>query len=160
MNCRAVLVHFGLRSLVLLSLSLVTAGCAALAPVSALIGSPHGSSPGLDVHDQTSVDLAKDNFSVIRTNVVGQSRGFSLLGFITIYPATLTKAMNRMYAAARMLPGRPQSTAHLLIEQSSSYFILFGIPKVEVRADIVEFRPEVKSPEPRKPKPKKANQGP
>ncbi len=56
------------------------------------------------------------------------------------YPATLSKAMQRMYAAAQMQPGQPQSIAHLVVEQTSSYYILFGIPKVEVRADIVEFK--------------------
>lgn len=160
MKVGSLLVNFVLRPLLFVCLGLLAGGCAALAPVSALIDGPHGSEPGLEVHEQTSVDLAHNNFSVIRTNVVGRSRGFSLLGFITIYPATLTKAMSRMYAAAHMLPGQPQSTAHLLIEHSSSYFILFGIPKVEVRADIVEFRPEVKSPEPGTPRTKPPDRGP
>jgi len=85
---------------------------------------------------------------LVKTNVLGKSKGFSLLGLITIYPATLTKAMNRMYSAAQMTPGQPQTLAHLIIEQSSSYWILFGIPQVQVRADIVQFSPEVKHVEP------------
>jgi hypothetical protein len=96
----------------------------------------------LQVHEQTSVKLAQDNFVLVRTNVVGRSRGFSLLGLITIYPATLNKAMNRLYVAAQMREGQPQTVAHLVVEQSSSYYILFGIPEVDARADIVEFTPE------------------
>ncbi len=130
--------------LTLLLVSLSVSGCAALAPVSSLLGGSHGAAPGLEVHEQTSVKLAQDNFELVRTNVVGQSKGFSLLGFITIYPATLTKAVSRMYAAAEMRPGRPQTVANLIVEHSSSYWILFGIPKVEVRADIVQFVPEIK----------------
>lgn len=76
---------------------------------------------------------------------MGRSRGFSLLGLITIYPATLTKAMNRMYTSAHMELGQPQTSAHIVIEQTSSYYILFGIPEVDVRADVVQFNPLVKA---------------
>ena len=31
----------------------------------------------------------------------------------------------------------------LIVEHSGSYWILFGIPKVEVHADIVQFKPPV-----------------
>ena len=124
---------------------LLMTGCAALLPFSSLIGNPQGSGPSVQVHEQTSVNLAADNFVVVKTNVMGESLGFSLLGLITIYPATLTKAMSRMYASAQIEPGQPQTLAHLIVERSSSYWILFGLPKVEVRSDIVAFRPAVKN---------------
>lgn len=120
-------------------------GCAAVAPLGSLISTPQSGPPPLQVHEETTVSLARDNFSLMKTNVLGQSEGFSLLGIITIVPPTLTKAMNRMYASAEMEPGQPETVAHLVIEQTSSYWILFGIPKIEVRADIVEFKPEVKT---------------
>lgn len=133
------------RSLILMVIiGVLVTGCAAVAPLTSMIGSPHGGAPPLQIHEETKVDLARDNFELVKTNVWGQSKGFSLLGFITIYPPTLTKAMARMYTAAQMRPGQPQTVAHLIVEQSSSYYILFGIPKIEVRADIVEFSPEVK----------------
>jgi hypothetical protein len=121
----------------------LVSGCAAIAPLSSLVSAPTGPPP-LQVHEQTSVELARDNFILIKTNVLGRSRGFSLLGILTIYPATLNKAMNRLYAGADMVSGRPQTVAHLVIEQTSSYYILFGIPEIDVRADIVEFKPTVK----------------
>lgn len=131
-------------------------GCAAVAPLTSLVSSPSGSSPPLQVHEQTTVKLAEDNFQLVRTNVMGRSKGFSLLGFITIVPPTLTKAMNRLYANAEMQTGRPQTVAHLVIEQTSSYFILFGIPEIDVRADVVQFEPEVRPPPPPRPPPNPA----
>ncbi|HZR17540.1 MAG TPA: hypothetical protein VFE51_09450 [Verrucomicrobiae bacterium] len=135
-----------------LGCSLLT-GCAAIAPLSSIITTPSGGTPPLQVHEQTSVKLAADNFILIRTNVVGRSRGFSLLGIITIVPATLNKAMDRLYNNAQMHENQPQTIAHLVIEQTSSYWILFGIPEMDARADVVEFKPEVRGPPPGGPPP-------
>ena len=132
-----------IRVFMVLVMGLFLSGCAAIAPL-ALLSHPSGGAPPVQVHEETRVSLARDNFTLVKTNVWGQSRGFSLLGFITIYPATLNKAMKRMYGAAEMQPGQPQTMAHLIIEQSSSYLILFAIPKIEVRADVVEFNPQVR----------------
>jgi hypothetical protein len=121
-------------------------GCAALVPLSSLITTPSSGTPPLQVHEETSVKLAEGNFVLVKTNVVGRSRGFSLLGILTIEPATLNQAMNRLYAAAQLQQGRPQTVAHLVVEQTSSFWILFGIPEVNVRADVVEFQPPPKAP--------------
>jgi hypothetical protein len=126
--------------ILLASMCLLLSGCAAIAPLSSLVSAPTGPPP-VQVNERTSVELASDNFILVRTNVVGRSRGFALLGLLTIYPATLTKAMNRLYGSAGMQPGRSQSVAHLVIEKTSSYYLLFGIPEVDVRADVVEFAP-------------------
>jgi hypothetical protein len=130
------------RHLPLLGLCALLSGCAAVAPLSGLISVPLGGSPPLQMHSETIVRLEEDNFMLVRTNVYGWSKGFSLLGLITMVPATLPKAMDRVYASAAMSPGKPQTVAHLIIQQSSAYWILFSIPRVEVHADIVEFRPE------------------
>ena len=139
------------RGLMLLAVGLLVSGCAGLAPTTAWLSSLAGGGRVLGVQGQTTVNLAQDNFVLVKTNVYGVSKGFSLLGFITIYPATLTKAMNRMYAAAEMQPGSAQTVAHLIIEPSSGYWILFGLPRVEVHADIVEFRPQGRTPDPGRP---------
>jgi hypothetical protein len=128
-------------------------GCAALVPFSSLLSIPSSGTPPLQVHDETSVRLAEDNFVLVKTNVVGSSRGFSLLGLLTIQPATVSQAMNRMYAAAQLERGRPQTVSHLIVEQTTSYWILFGIPRVDVRADVVEFRPQRRPPPPPPPEP-------
>ena len=128
-------------------------GCAALVPLSSLLTTPSTATPPVQVHEQTAVKLAENNFVLVKTNVVGSSRGFSLLGVLTIQPATLNTAMNRLYAAAQFQPGRPQTIAHLVMEQTSSYWILFGIPRIDVRADIVEFVPSTRPPPPPPPEP-------
>jgi len=144
------------RGLILVGLGLLVSGCAGLAPTTSWLAPLAGGGRLLGVQGQTSVNLAQDNFVLVKTNVYGVSKGFSLLGFITIYPATLTKAMNRMYAAAEMRPGSAQTVAQLVIEPSSGYWILFGLPRVEVHADIVEFRPQAAMSDSVKPPPEPA----
>jgi len=129
-----------LRSFGLVLGCLLAGGCAYLTPVSSLISTPQNGPPPLQVHEQTSVKLAQNDFALVKTNVVGRSKGLSLFGLITIYPATVTKVVSRMYGAAQMKPGESQTLAHLIIEQTSTFWILFSIPKVEVSADIVEFK--------------------
>lgn len=121
-------------------LSGVLQGCAAVAPFASALP---GLSPGANIaiHSETSVKLQEGNFVTVRTNVVGQSKGFKLLGFITIVPATLDTAMNRLYAQAEAQDGRPQTLAHLIVEHSGVNVILFSIPKVTARADLIEFLP-------------------
>ena len=116
-------------------------GCAAAIPAASSTAGLLGRQTAT-VHTQTSVNLAEGNFSVVKTNVVGTSKGFSLLGLIPIYPATVTKAMGRLYAQADMQAGGPKTMAHLVIEHSSMYLLLFSIPETTARADIVEFHPK------------------
>jgi hypothetical protein len=119
---------------------LLLTGCAALPTLSPTLLSQLGGS-SLDIHSDTHVRLQEANFVVVKTNLVGQCKGFQLLGLITIVPAEYTKAVSRLYAQAQMQPGQPQTLAHVSVERTSTYFILFAIPKVGVRADLVEFRP-------------------
>lgn len=114
-------------------------GCAAAGPTASSVLMPH--SQPAQAHTQTSVNLAQGNFVVLKTNVVGQSKGFSLLGFITIYPARLTTAMDRLYAKAGIQPGGSQSLAHLVTESTASFWLLFSIPEITARADVVQFNP-------------------
>jgi len=118
-------------------------GCAAAVPA---VSSGAGlfSQPAIPVqaHTVTSVNLAEANFTVVKTNVVGNSKGFSLLGLIPIYSPKVTKAMERMYAQADLREGAPTTPAHLVVEHSTTFYLLFSIPEVTVRADILEFSPK------------------
>jgi hypothetical protein len=129
-----------LRGLIHLVCCAVLSGCAAVGPLTGALGGA-GPTASVEIHSQTSVKLQEGNFVTVRTNVVGSSKGFKLLGFITLYPATLNKAMNRLYADAEVQHGRPQTLAHLIVEHSGIYVILFSIPQVTARADLVEFLP-------------------
>jgi hypothetical protein len=87
------------------------------------------------------VKLDEANFIMVKTNVTGQCKGFALLGLITLSPARFITAMDRMYGAADVHVGRPQTLVNVVAERSSSYYVLFSIPHVQIRADVVEFIP-------------------
>src|SRR6185437_5953211 len=128
----------------LLGLVAFSTGCAGMAASSQLpeaLSSLNPNTTGLEIHNQTELRLTEGNFSVVKTNVVGRARGFALLGFITLFPARFETAMDRFYSKAEMQTGRPQTLENLIVEKTSAYWILFSIPHVSVRADVVEFTP-------------------
>jgi hypothetical protein len=131
------------KIIALLGLALLCAGCAGMAAseIPSTLGSLNPNTSGLEIHNQTELKLTEGNFSVMKTNVVGQARGFSLLGFITLVPARFQTAMDRLYARAQMQAGQPQTLGNIVMEKTSAYWILFSIPRVSVRADVVEFTP-------------------
>jgi len=123
-----------------LALMVMLAGCATTSPMAAsFVGLPGLAS--LNVRGQTDVHLAEANFLLVKTNQVGESKGFSLLGLLTMVPPRFNTAFARLYAQAEMQPGRPQTLANVILERNSSYWILFSIPRCSVRADVVEFVP-------------------
>ncbi len=127
----------------LLGLVALGAGCAGAAATQlpSSFSSLNPSASSLEIHNQTEVKLAEGNFEVMKTNVVGQARGFALLGFITMVPARFQTAMDRLYSKAEMQSGKPQTLGNLIVEKTSAYWILFSIPRVSVRADVLEFTP-------------------
>lgn len=122
-------------------LAVLAGGCAAVSvlPIAALMGSPNASA--LEIHSQTDIRLEAPDFTMIQPNVVGESEGFSLLGILTMVPPKFTEAMNRLMTQAKMQPGRPQTLANLVMEKNSSYFILYSLPRISIRADVIEFIP-------------------
>jgi hypothetical protein len=126
-------------------------GCAAVStlPIASVIGSPNASA--LEIHNSTEVRLQDANFIMVKTNVVGQSKGFALLGILTIVPAKFTTAANRLYTQAEMQTGRPQTLANMVMEKDSTYLILYSIPRTAIRADVIEFIPAATNIPPRPP---------
>ena len=102
-----------------------------------MLGSPNSSS--ISVFHTTETRLETANFIIIKTNVIGQTSGFSLLGILPIVPAKFTKAMTRLYANAGMRPGKSQTLVNLNMNQDSTDLILFSIPRTYVSGDVVEF---------------------
>jgi hypothetical protein len=74
--------------------------------------------------------------------LIGRSTGFSLLGLIPIIPPKFTKAMSETYAKAGIQEGESKTLANLIVEHSGSYWILFSLPEIIVRADVVQFNPK------------------
>jgi len=96
-------------------------------------------SASVDLLHSTHVTLMEDNFRIVQTNIIGKSRGFKLLGLITIKPASTTRAMSQLYGKLQVETGQPQALANVIRESGSTYFILFSLPKVTIRADLIEF---------------------
>ncbi|HTD66884.1 MAG TPA: DUF6567 family protein [Candidatus Limnocylindria bacterium] len=96
-------------------------------------------SSSAQILSSTHVTLTGNNFRIVETNVIGKSRGFKLLGLITLKPVSYTRAMSRLYDQAQVEPGRPQALANVVHESSSIYLILFSLPKITIRADLIEF---------------------
>jgi hypothetical protein len=98
------------------------------------------SSSGIFPHaTSTQVDLTKKNYQIVKANAIGESIGFKLLGIIPIVPPTYTNAMTDLYEKAGITEGKAQALVNVTQERSSLYLILFSIPKLTVRADIIEF---------------------
>ena len=130
-----------LLTLAVALLAVLAGGCAAVSvlPIAALMSSPNAAA--LEIHSQTDIRLEAADFIVTKPNVVGESQGFSLLGILTIVPPKFTEAMNRLFTQAEMQPGRPQTLANVVMEKNSSYFILYSLPRISIRADVIEFMP-------------------
>ena len=87
----------------------------------------------------TQVALAGNNYRIVQTNIMARSRGFKLLGLITIKSASYSQAMSRLYGQAQMEEGRPQALANVIHEKGGLNVILFSLPKIRIRADLIEF---------------------
>ena len=111
-------------------------GCASVPPLPFTLPSGSGQASVLTL---TEVTLAQRNYRVVRTNVVGTSRGFALLGLITVKPPDATEAFARLYAAAGMAEGTALALITVLQHSSAPYFMLFSLPETTFRADVVEF---------------------
>ncbi|MEY2409375.1 MAG: hypothetical protein QOF48_2045 [Verrucomicrobiota bacterium] len=123
------------------AVALFATGCAAVSTIPAASSVLPASAAAADFHSATAIKLERGNFVTLRTNVTGQSRGFALLGIITITPAKFTRAMDMVYQKADIQTGRAQTFVNILTERSSTFCLLFSIPKVSIRADLIEFTP-------------------
>ena len=88
---------------------------------------------------ESRVDLSKANYHLVKANAVGSSSGFNLFMFIPIVPTRYTSAMSQLQAQAGMTEGKAQALVNVVQEQRSLYLLLFSIPTLTVRADVVEF---------------------
>ena len=107
---------------------LLVSGCAATGSF------PHAS--------ETVVALSTNNYLVVKANAVGTSSGFKLLGLLPLSVPRYTAAMSDLYRSSSVHEGRAYALANVIQERSSAYLILFSVPTLTVRADIVEFMDE------------------
>ena len=118
-------------------------GCAAIAALPLTLPSgPSGSGP-TSVLTLTEVHLQQRNYRVIRLNVTGTSRGFALLGLLMLKPPDAAEAFASLYEEGnlRVLIAERRALAFVNVMQASSapYFLLFSLPEITFRVDVVEF---------------------
>ncbi len=128
-----------MKALKLLPIIWLLDGCAAALPALPALSGLIPPSENPQIQTTTSVNLSKKNFKLIKANVSGQSVGFSLLGIFTLKSAEYEEAITQLYRSAGFSEGKPQVLANVMHQQTSTYFILFSLPKITVRADIIEF---------------------
>lgn len=113
-----------------------------IAALSLLLAVGCASSGTLPYGTGTNVDLSRKNYKVVKSNAIGESSGFALLGIIPIVSPTYPVAMSNLYKNANISEGSATALANVSQERSSVYLILFSIPKLTVRADVIEFLDE------------------
>jgi hypothetical protein len=113
-------------------------GCAALP----FLASSGGAQQGL-MQTATSVQLSSQNYRIVKTNVVGSDWGINLLGIIPIVSPEYAKATGQICKLGELSEGKPRAIVNVFQQLSSSYFILFSITRISIRADVVEFTPPI-----------------
>ena len=127
------------KSLKILPILWLLTGCAAALPalpaLSGLIPAPSGT----QVLTTTTVNLSRKNFKIVKANAIGHSVGFSFLGFFSLKSPGYEEAVTELYRYADVSEGKSRALVNVIHEQTSTYFILFALPKITVRADVIEF---------------------
>jgi len=87
----------------------------------------------------TQVDLSRKNFHIVKANAIGTSSGFELFCFIPFAAPTYSRAMSDLYKTAGVTEGKAQTLTNVTQERSTLYLLLFSIPQLTIRADVIEF---------------------
>ena len=90
---------------------------------------------------QSATHLDRANFRVIKSSARGVDRGFYLLGFIPIIMPSISDATDQLMQGIQA-EGRAVSLTNVTQERQTLYVVLFSLPKVIVRADVIEFLAE------------------
>ena len=69
----------------------------------------------------------------------GSSVGFSFLGLFSLKSPSNEEVLTQLYRSADVSVGKSQTLVNVMHEQTSTYLILFALPKISVRADVIEF---------------------
>jgi hypothetical protein len=121
-----------------LTLLVLLTGCAAapsLPALSGLIPAPIGP----QILTTTDVNLSEQNYKILKANATGSSTGFSFLGLITLRSPLYQEAVTRLYQSANVSEGKAQALVNVMHEHTADYYLLFALPRITVRADVIEF---------------------
>lgn len=87
----------------------------------------------------TSVSLSKQNFKIVKANAIGKDWGVNLIGIIPVVTPYYTEAITQIYQQVGEMEGKPRALVNIIHQQTSSFYLLFSIPEIIIRADVVEF---------------------
>jgi hypothetical protein len=107
---------------------LMTSGCAA----TRVEGTPS---------TETDVSLTRGNYKMVKAGAEGKSYGFRLLlGIIPITAPETADARADLYAnVGQDLSGRSVALVNVVEDHSTTWLLLFSIPKIVITGDVVEF---------------------
>ena len=119
-------------------LASILSGCSVLPFLSMPFGL--GGKEDAKILTNTSVSLSKSNYTIVKANAVGESWGVSLLGLIPVTSPYYTEAITQIYEQAGEMEGKPRALTNIVHQSTSNFYLLFSVPRITVRADIVEFK--------------------
>jgi hypothetical protein len=132
-----------IKSIKILPILWLLTGCAAVIPALPALSGMIPAPAGTHILTATTVNLSRQNFKIVKANAIGSSVGFNFLGLITLKAPGYAEAITQLYQQTGVFEGKAQALVNVVHESSSTYFILFALPKITVRADIIEFTDEV-----------------
>jgi hypothetical protein len=100
---------------------------------------------GTHILTTTTVNLSRKNFKIVKANAFGSNVGFSFLGIFSLNSPSYEEALTQLYRSADVSEGKSQALVNVMHEQTSTYFILFALPKITVCADVIEFTDDAAS---------------
>jgi len=128
-----------MKSLKILPILWLLTGCAAALPALPALSGLIPTTNGAHILTTTTVNLSRKNFKIVKANAFGSSVGFSFLGIFSLKSPSYEEALTQLYRSADVSEGKPQAVVNVMQEQTSTYFILFALPKITVCADVIEF---------------------
>ena len=93
---------------------------------------------------QTQVNLNQGNYKVIKAGAEGRSYGFRfLLGIIPIAaPSTAAAREDLYHNVGQPVNGKSVALVNVVEDRSTTWLLLFSVPKIVVTGDVVEFANE------------------
>jgi hypothetical protein len=93
---------------------------------------------------QTQVNLNHANYKMVHAGAIGRSYGFRfLLGVIPLAAPSTGAARANLYERLGVpVDGKSVALINTVEDRSTTWLLLFSIPKLVVTGDVVEFRPE------------------
>jgi hypothetical protein len=93
---------------------------------------------------QTQVNLTHANYKVIKAGAEGRSYGFRfLLGIIPITAPSTAAARADLYrSVGESVNGKSAALVNVTEDRSTTWLLLFSIPKLVITGDVVEFTGE------------------